>query len=94
MDIPNHCWKNKNETTDRMLPKNYSSWLGFWEQKSGKIASKCSACGSNKIENIIGAHVYNSSYNNSTEYIVPLCKSCNKKQGELVIPNTTIIKAN
>lgn len=68
--------KNLNGTSDNKVPNSYSSWLDFWEKKTGKKAGECGHCTS-KAE--VGAHVQKADGNDKSWYIVPLCQKCNKK---------------
>jgi hypothetical protein len=73
-------------------PKEGDSWREFWEIKSGiTIGSEfiCPACGRKvKIEHVDGCHVQKSRSTDECWYIVPLCDSCNRKTGEVGIPDT------
>ena len=70
--------KNLNGTYDNKVPAGYSSWLDFWEKKSGKRAEKCGRNGCIK-KATDGAHVQKADSNDNRWYIVPLCHECNMK---------------
>lgn len=69
--------KNLNGTGNR-LPVGYSSWLDFWEKKTGKKASECGRSGCAK-KATDGAHVQKADSDDRRWYIVPLCHECNMK---------------
>lgn len=71
--------ENANGTSRFTHPKGYNSWLDYWELQAGRIASQCSAC-ENK-DDLVGAHVRKVLGDDNHLYIIPLCKSCNKKTG-------------
>jgi hypothetical protein len=59
-------------------PAGYSSWLEYWEDKTGQTANYCSAdncCGTD----LVGAHVQKAYSDDKSWYIVPLCSSCNQR---------------
>ena len=68
--------KNLNGTSDNKAPAEYSSWLEFWEKKAGKKAGECGHC---TADAEVGAHVQKADSSDKSWYIVPLCKTCNKK---------------
>jgi len=70
--------KNKKNTSGKIPPSGYDSWLDFWEQKKGKKATECERLGCNETNDLVGAHVIKSG-KGSKEYILPLCKGadCN-----------------
>lgn len=57
------------------LPTGYSSWIDFWEKKSGRKATycKCTTCLKSATD---GAHVYVEGHGQSW-YITPLCHEHN-----------------
>jgi len=70
--------KNLNNTSGRE-PKDYDSWLEFWEAKTGKKANKCACC---PADAEVGAHVKKDSVFDNEWYIIPLCNRCNQKPSE------------
>ena len=63
----------------RPAPTDYSSWLDYWEKKTGQKAGLCHRNGCN-LKATDGAHVQ--LVNGGDEwYIVPLCHSCNTDCG-------------
>ena len=46
--------KNLNGTSDNRVPSGYSSWLEYWEKKTGKKAGECGHCPERAY---VGAHV-------------------------------------
>lgn len=85
-------WKNKNGTSDR------SCYCGTWKQHWINYSKKnwpliCSVKGcSNSAE--VGAHVYNTNISKK-EYIVPMCKSCNRLTEEFYLnKDVVLVNAN
>ena len=70
---------NINGTSNRTPNDGSSTWKDFWEKKKSKSFSTCSCSGcSSNAE--VGAHVQKDGSNTDNYwYIVPLCRSCNKK---------------
>ena len=68
--------KNLNGTSDNKVPQGYTSWLNFWEKKTGKTPDKCGHC---KNKATVGAHVQKADSSDMKWYIVPLCYQCNNK---------------
>lgn len=74
--------KNLNGTSEKNCScPGCHSWLDHWERKTGRVAVSCAAC-SAKAE--VGGHVKEVGSNYS-HYIVPLCKSCNKRTDEFFV---------
>ena len=73
--------KNVNGSSRFSSPAGYDSWLEYWEDKSGKTASRCSTtdCKLSGRNNLVGAHVQKAYSSDKSWYIVPLCKSCNTR---------------
>lgn len=71
--------KNLNGTAGKTCscPGSHS-WLEHWERKTGRKAYYCAGCAS-RAE--VGGHVKKNGSDYS-HYIVPLCKSCNKRTDE------------
>lgn len=69
--------KNKRGTAEKTPPSGYLSWLDFWEKKKGTTATVCEVHGCNEKPDV-GGHVIKSGEGN-TEYILPMCYSCNNK---------------
>ena len=65
--------KNLNGTSDNSHPAGYSSWIDFWEKKTGRKAYFCSCVGCSS-KAAVGAHV-KKVYGQNNWYIVPLCMS-------------------
>ena len=66
--------KNVIGSSEYDLPRGYSSWREYWEDKMKRRFSDCSREGCNrKAED--GGHVQKT--NGSSKFIVPLCKECN-----------------
>ena len=59
-------------------PSGYSSWLEYWEYKTG---SKVTYCGAQNCygTDLVGAHVQKAYSSDKSWYIVPLCRSCNNR---------------
>lgn len=83
--------KNKKGTGDDNPPKGYNSWKEYWEYAKNRKFDKCSnvKC-KNSAED--GSHVFSyMTVSNSiskskivelSQYIVPLCKTCNNPNNE------------
>lgn len=70
------------------------SWLEYWEEQSGRNATRCLAydedptrekdtvynCG--KTENLVGGHVKKKGSSDNRWYILPICSSHNHLNGE------------
>ena len=84
-------------------PVGYSSWIEYYRDKTGCAGNKC--CNANcsntffpthgHVPEIVGAHVYQSGSSDESQYIVPLCKSCNSVGGYVSIKSGTVaVSAN
>jgi hypothetical protein len=74
--------KNVNGSSKRAtLPTGYSSWIDFWEKKSGKIARTCKRifCEEPATD---GTHVQVEGHGNYW-YIVPLCHADNMSSSDV-----------
>lgn len=82
-------WKNKKGTSDRSC--NCGTWKQHWINYSGESwPNKCSIYGcDNKAT--LGAHIFNSSYGERDEYIVPACCSCNQSYEEFSLKSDTML---
>ncbi len=80
--------KNLNGTSGR-VPNQYSSWLAFWEAKTGRKANKCSVYACNKTD-LVGAHVQKADSSDRSWYIVPICAACNHRVGEFYVTETLV----
>ncbi len=65
----------------RPAPFGYSSWIDYWEKKTGQKAGKCHYCGCNNAAND-GGHVQLKNHSNDAWYIVPLCHYHNCQFGK------------
>lgn len=84
--------KNASGTSRYNAPAGYSSWLEYWDDKSGKTASECSAidCDVKGRENLVGAHVKKVYGGDNHSYIVPLCRECNMRTDEFYVDEELI----
>ena len=84
-------WKNKNGTSERNC--KCGSWKDHWIKNSKESwPLTCSAADCNNFAEV-GAHVINS--NEPGEWIIPLCRVCNKRIGEFSIKDgVTLVSAN
>lgn len=74
-----HYFVHNLSEGSRPVPAGYSSWLDFWEKKTGLKADSCHRLGC-YAKATDGAHVQ--LVNGGDEwYIVPLCHSCNTDFG-------------
>lgn len=91
MSLRNYGWKNKNGTSERTC--KCGSWKDHWIKNSKESwPLTCSAADCNNYAEV-GAHVINS--NEPGEWIIPLCRVCNKSIGEFSIKNgVTLVSAN
>ena len=79
--------KNVNGSGRYSAPSGYSSWLEYWEANAGREVTFCGAHGCLDTD-LVGAHVQKAYSNDTTWYIVPLCRSCNQRTDtfEVVYP--------
>jgi hypothetical protein len=86
--------KNIVGTSDNAsLPSGYSSWLDFWEKKTGKVAFSCRKFGCCRTAEV-GAHVQVEGYGNYW-YIVPLCKADNNSTDSFYVSGPLVpVNAN
>ncbi|MBM6721152.1 hypothetical protein H6B13_16175 [Bacteroides gallinaceum] len=84
--------KNTCGTSRYNAPAGYSSWLEYWEKKSGRTARRCSAidCNVTGRANLVGAHVKKVDGGDNHSYIVPLCKACNSRTDEFYVDEVLI----
>ena len=73
-------------------PAGYSSWLDYWEKKTGLSAGTCHRVGCYKTATD-GAHVQIVNGGNEW-YIVPLCHSCNTQFGSNFYVNGPLVPVN
>lgn len=74
--------RNAVGTSRFEAPKGYKSWFDYWlnhTNKSAVCASSGDDCCFNGTYDLVGAHVQKVDSQDKNWYIVPLCKSCNKK---------------
>lgn len=82
-------WKNKGGTGERFC--KCGSWKQHWINFSGKTwPDECSVSGCSNTATL-GAHIYNPSSSDTSEYIVPVCNSCNKRTDEFSLESGTIL---
>ena len=70
--------KNINGSGRHSAPQGYSSWLEYWEEKSGLKATYCGAKNCYGTD-LVGAHVQKAYSTDNKWYIVPLCRRCNQR---------------
>ena len=65
--------------TSNRAPKEFDSWIDFWEQHINQKAEKCSSIYClDSTDDLVGAHVQKADKNDEKSwYIIPLCKACN-----------------
>ena len=73
--------KNVPGSSRFTAPLGFSSWLEYWEKKTG---TKKGICGANDCSNkdLVGAHVQKVNSGDKKWYITPLCKTCNQRTDE------------
>ncbi len=82
--------KNVNGTSRFSAPSGYSSWLAYWEAKTGRKAGYCNASSCwNQAQ--VGAHVMKVNSYGRHYYIVPLCYSCNARTDEFYVSETDLV---
>lgn len=71
--------KNLNGTSDNIC--KCGSWLQHWKNFSGQTANRCvvNNCGNNPE---VGGHVQKDNPLDQSWFIIPICKSCNGKNGQ------------
>lgn len=84
--------KNVNGSSRFKSPAGYDTWLDYWEDKSRKTASRCSAtdCHKSGRSNLVGAHVKKVNSYDQSWYIVPLCRDCNNRTDEFYVDETLV----
>lgn len=85
---------NLHGTKDYDPKDGKTSWLAWWESKSGKTAILCSNCACSHPAKV-GGHVQKDG-NNTTDkwYIVPLCYGCNDKESSFEVPQESMVAVN
>ena len=73
--------KNVSGSSRFPVPAGYSSWLDYWEQKTGTKKSVCGVVGCSN-NNLVGAHVQKVGSSDQKWYITPICADCNKRTDE------------
>ena len=73
--------KNVSGSSRFDAPAGYSSWLDYWEKKTGTTKSICGASNCNN-KDLVGAHVQKVNSTDKSWYITPLCKACNQRTDE------------
>lgn len=82
--------KNLNGTSDNTC--KCGSWIKHWEKFSGKSTPTYCCVNSCTGKDLVGGHVQKDSSTDKSWYIIPICKTCNGKQGEdLDISDTTVL---
>lgn len=72
--------KNSSETSKLSKPsKEVKTWLEFWEQKTGKKATRCGADGRHSADTLVGAHV-KKVFGGNKLFITPLCYCCSQRR--------------
>lgn len=84
--------KNTIGTSRYSAPAEYNSWLEYWEAKTGRRATRCSAtdCHAYGRYQLVGAHVKKVYGGDNHSYIVPLCRSCNARTDEFYVDETLV----
>ena len=78
--------KNVPGTSD-LEPEDFSTWIEYWEDATGKQASRCHVVNCNVVgrEKLVGAHVEKADRFEYKWYIVPICKGHNKSNDEFYV---------
>lgn len=71
--------KNASGTSRWLKPSTgESTWLEYWEEQTGKKATRCGAVDCHCKGRLVGAHVQKV-FGGNELYITPLCGSCNHR---------------
>lgn len=71
--------KNASGTSRWSSPSTgESSWLEYWEKRTGKKATRCGATDCHSTSTLVGGHVQKV-FGGNEIYITPLCKGCNNR---------------
>ena len=81
--------KNVNGSSRFPVPAGYSSWLAYWEYKTGRRAYTCGVSGCFGTD-LVGAHVQKADSLDRSWYITPLCKSCNQRTDEFYVTSELV----
>lgn len=83
------------ENADDVCPEGGGNWLDYYRERMDMmgmprypervLGGLCPACWSNPIE--IGAVMGFLSWKNRRAYVVPLCRSCSRRQGRIGLPS-------
>ena len=84
--------KNLNGTSDNTHPVGYSSWIDFWEKKTGRKTNSCSCVGCIS-KAAVGAHV-KKVYGQNNWYIVPLCYTHNSVSYDFSVNSEDLVPVN
>jgi hypothetical protein len=82
--------KNVNGSSLFNKPADYDSWLSYWENNKKLLNAdkryECPACNEPVTKDyFVGAHVQKVNSADERWYIVPICKSCNSREGHFEI---------
>ena len=80
--------KNVNGS-GRFAPRGYDSWLDYWKAQTGEKPYYCAADNCLGTD-LVGAHVQKTNSTDKNWYIVPLCKSCNKRTDTFNVSKTLV----
>ena len=81
--------KNVNGSGRFDPPAGYSSWLHYWEVKTGRKVSFCTTSDCWFMD-LVGAHVQKANSDDKAWYIVPLCNSCNHRTDTFEVTETLV----
>ena len=83
--------KNANGTSRWPKPSTgESTWLEYWENQTGKKATRCGATDCHATTDLVGAHVQKV-YGGDELYITPLCQGCNHR-GDKFYVDTELVR--
>jgi len=80
--------RNLNGTRDNVCA--CGSWIDHWERFSGETALFCAAQGCPNLADV-GAHVRKAAGGDDRWYIIPLCRDCNMRRGDIDIEDGTVL---
>lgn len=84
--------KNASGTSRWSRPSTgESSWLEYWEKKTGKMATRCGATDCHSTGTLVGAHVQKV-FGGNELYITPLCTRCNQRSDNYFLVDTELVR--
>ena len=93
--------KNASNTADLQPPCPYGTWIDYWEGKSenkhnANIKYECPAGDCDNVgyrKDFDGCHVQKVADKSHKMYIIPLCSSCNHRDGYFFVDENLLVPA-